>query len=330
MASRPSPLLPSCQDSTSDRHLRAVERVIRTMHEQLGEEWTLQSLAKVAFMSPYHFNRIFHEITGIPPYQFLWALRLETAKRLLITSRRSVIDICFDVGYNSLGTFNRRFKELVGVPPLQLRRVARTLGKHWDSICEAETLSQTPDPTPSSGHGVTGHVEVPESCDDGDDGDELILVGLFQTPIPKSKPVGCCLLAGHRDFQIAPVPDGRYYLFAAASKLAEDSLPELHKPDALRGTAGRPVLVRKGSSRSPVTVEMRRPRLTDPPILISLPLLFAERLGLAMKDPEPELKPAASTIEPTIEPVDRVFPGPDSGGANEQARRSQTPSAELG
>src|ERR1044072_6247332 len=98
-------------------HYRAVERVILAMRERLDEALTLEDLAEVAIISPFYFDRIFRQITGIPPCQFLSALRMEAAKRLLLTSSLSVTDVCFEVGYNSLGTFTTRFTQLVGLPP---------------------------------------------------------------------------------------------------------------------------------------------------------------------------------------------------------------------
>src|SRR5437763_15510695 len=72
--------------STIAAHHEAVERVIRMMHHSLDEPLTLQEMSRIAYISPYHFNRIFRQITGIPPKQFLYALRVETAIRLLLTT----------------------------------------------------------------------------------------------------------------------------------------------------------------------------------------------------------------------------------------------------
>jgi transcriptional regulator GlxA family with amidase domain len=110
--------------ATAIAHCAAVKRVINVMHERLDEPFTLNDMSKIAYVSPYHFNRMFHQITGIPPCQFLYALRLETAKRLLLTTGVSVTDVCFDVGYNSLGTFIRRFTGLVGISPSRFRSFA--------------------------------------------------------------------------------------------------------------------------------------------------------------------------------------------------------------
>src|SRR5215211_8257105 len=111
--------------STIAAHHEAVERVIRVMHDRLDEPLTLSEMSRIAYISPCHFNRIFRQITGIPPNQYFYALRLETAKRLLLTTSTSVTDVCFDVGYNSLGTFIRRFTGLVGLSPSRFRSLAR-------------------------------------------------------------------------------------------------------------------------------------------------------------------------------------------------------------
>ena len=79
-------------------------------------------MAEMANLSPYHFARIFRNVTGIPPVEFLTAVRLERAKRLLLGTEMGVAEVCFEVGYESVGTFATRFKDLVGLPPGRMRR----------------------------------------------------------------------------------------------------------------------------------------------------------------------------------------------------------------
>src|SRR5215471_21715534 len=110
--------------STAETHRLTVERVIRAMRERIYQPLSLEDMADVAHLSPYHFSRVFHNIIGVPPGEFLAALRLEEAKRLLLTTSLSVTDICFELGYASLGSFTTRFTQLVGVPPRLLRRLA--------------------------------------------------------------------------------------------------------------------------------------------------------------------------------------------------------------
>jgi len=112
----------SQRHSTAEQHRRAIERVIGAIREPRERNLTLEEMAEVALISPYHFNRIFHKLTGLPPRVFQQAVRMEQAKQLLVGSSMSVTDVCFEVGYNSLGTFSRRFTELVGTNPYAFRK----------------------------------------------------------------------------------------------------------------------------------------------------------------------------------------------------------------
>ena len=60
-------------------HHRAVARVLGAMRQHFHEDLSLGDMADIALISPYHFNRIFRRMAGIPPRRFLSALRLETA-----------------------------------------------------------------------------------------------------------------------------------------------------------------------------------------------------------------------------------------------------------
>src|SRR6266852_7889081 len=117
-----------CEDAA--RHVtlaaqtQAVERAIQAMHTHLHEVLTLEDLASVACLSPSHFTRVFGRLIGIPPGEFLAALRFQAARRLLVTTSLSVIDICFEVGYTSTGSFTSRFTQRVGLSPRLLRQRA--------------------------------------------------------------------------------------------------------------------------------------------------------------------------------------------------------------
>src|SRR6266853_3083700 len=94
------------------------------MHTHLYEVLTLEDLASVACLSPSHFHRVFRRLIGIPPGEFLAALRFQAARRLLLTTSLSVTEICFEVGYTSIGSFTSRFTHLVGLSPRLLRQRA--------------------------------------------------------------------------------------------------------------------------------------------------------------------------------------------------------------
>jgi AraC-like DNA-binding protein len=68
--------------------------------------FTLEDGARQACLSPFHFNRLFTRAFGETPHEFVTRLRIDTAKRMLLTANQSVTEICFEVGYKSLGSFS--------------------------------------------------------------------------------------------------------------------------------------------------------------------------------------------------------------------------------
>ena len=239
------------------------------MRERLDEPMSLEDMAKIAYISPFHFDRIFRQITGIPPLRFLYALRLQTAKQLLLTTDRSVTDVCFEVGYNSLGTFTTRFTQLVGLSPCRFRR----LGNQFP-INPFTSSSPVDDCATVSTHSVYGHINSPSHSA------QVIFVGLFETFIPQGVPIAGTLLAGPGPFQIGPVPEGRYVAMAAAFPTSSDPIAYLlPEPQSLLvGVCRSPVTMSDGMMRGSLDITLRPLRPTDPPILIALPYLLESRL----------------------------------------------------
>jgi AraC family transcriptional regulator len=250
--------------STPATHQMMVEKVIQTMHERLCESLALEDMADIACLSPYYFNRVFHQIVGIPPGEFLATLRLDRAKQLLLTTSLSIIDICFEVGYVGLGSFTTRFTQQVGVSPRQLRIVARE-GAATAVSLRKEMFS---DPVPMV-HlaGVRGHIHTIDPFKG------LIFVGLFPKAIPQGQPTRCTLLLTPGPYTISNVPDGRYFLLIAALPVSENIHTYLlPQEDILVGIAG-PIVVRHGTTQAPVDLVLRAPCLTDPPIISALPFI---------------------------------------------------------
>jgi AraC family transcriptional regulator len=96
--------------------------VLDYIHEHLDAELSLDHLAAVARMSPYHFARLFKNSTGLPPHQYVIARRVDRAKGLLRDAERfALADIAAEVGFSSQSHFTRHFKRLVGVTPRRFR-----------------------------------------------------------------------------------------------------------------------------------------------------------------------------------------------------------------
>ncbi len=261
------------RSSTVALRYRAIERAILTMRERFMDPLTLPEIADEAQLSPFHFNRVFRSMIGIPPSVFLAALRMEEAKKLLLTTQRSVTDICFDVGYTSLGTFTSRFGLFVGLPPSRFRLLAQEeimhscpqdLRGHLDRI----QLCQNTHP----GACITGYICASFPFDG------LIFVGMFSDPLPQGQPVGCTILMAPGQYRIPPVPDGQYYLFATAIDQSQDFLTVLAHGTSLHGGLGRPpVTVQNGRAKESIDMSLIPTSWADPPIVVAFPWLLMSR-----------------------------------------------------
>jgi AraC-like DNA-binding protein len=87
------------------------------MDRAYAEPLDVRAVAAVAHLSEAHFIRSFRACFGETPHRYLQRRRVERSMFLLRETDRSVTDICFDVGFTSLGTFSRTFREIVGETP---------------------------------------------------------------------------------------------------------------------------------------------------------------------------------------------------------------------
>ncbi len=246
-------------------HTQAVERVIQAMHDHLHELLTLEDLASVACLSPYHFNRIFRRLIGIPPGEFLSALRFQAARRLLLSTPLSVTDICFEVGYTSTSSFTTRFTQMVGLPPRLLRQRARAFEP--SPVGHVEFCYTMPSYIPMK-NALLGHISVPGSFRG------TIYIGLFTSPIPQGVPVRCTRLSSSGLYLLNGIADGIYYLRAAAFPIASD-LQSCLLPgeNILLGHNASPLVIHNGYVSGDPDLVLRSPKLTDPPLVMGLPLL---------------------------------------------------------
>ena len=96
-----------------------------TMDRCYAEALDIEAMARSVHLSRAHFIRSFKEAFGETPHRYLQRRRIERAMWMLRVDDRSVTEICFDVGFASLGTFSRTFHEVVGVSPSAYRRRVR-------------------------------------------------------------------------------------------------------------------------------------------------------------------------------------------------------------
>jgi AraC family transcriptional regulator len=100
--------------------------VVEYIEEHLSASPTLEQIAEVAHLSPYHFARQFKAAIGLPPHQYLIARRVERAKQLLQgRDDLSLAEVAAHAGFSDQSVFSHHFKRLVGVTPGQVRMSAR-------------------------------------------------------------------------------------------------------------------------------------------------------------------------------------------------------------
>ena len=104
-------------EESNRRLLRARDAMDRDYAQPLD----IPSLARIAHVSEAHFIRTFRAAFGETTHRYLQRRRVERAMFLLWETECSVTDICFDVGFSSLGTFSRTFRAVVGESPTSYR-----------------------------------------------------------------------------------------------------------------------------------------------------------------------------------------------------------------
>lgn len=90
--------------------------------DDLATPWTLRTMSRAAMMSPHHFHRSFRLAFRETPHSWLSRRRAERAMALLLSTRRSVTEICFAVRYSSPGSFSSAFTARYGSPPSRVQR----------------------------------------------------------------------------------------------------------------------------------------------------------------------------------------------------------------
>jgi len=83
----------------------------------------LEEISQKAFLSRFHFHRLFTKIYRLTPHNYLTKKRIEKAKDLL-AENKTVTDVCGEVGFESIGSFSTLFKKEIGFAPTYYRNMA--------------------------------------------------------------------------------------------------------------------------------------------------------------------------------------------------------------
>src|SRR5258705_7537857 len=108
-------------ESRAGLPIRQLQKVGDFVTEHLAEEISVEILAQLVQLSPFHFSRIFKQSTGMSPLRFVTRERVTRAQQLIRETSRSLIEIALDVGYTSPSHFAQVFRRVVGVTPTEFR-----------------------------------------------------------------------------------------------------------------------------------------------------------------------------------------------------------------
>ncbi len=107
----------------TDTHIRTA---LVALHENPGNSWSVEGLARIAGMSRTAFSNRFNELIGTSPMNYLIDWRMQLARQLLTDTEQPIIDIAMKTGYQSEAAFGRVFKKHFDMPPAGFRRSATT------------------------------------------------------------------------------------------------------------------------------------------------------------------------------------------------------------
>jgi AraC family transcriptional regulator len=111
--------------ATHARDRRRAVEAAGWLDTHAAEQVDLASAARAVGLSPFHFLRVFANVLGVTPHQYLVRARLRHAARLLADDGRSITDVALDVGFGDLSNFVRTFHRAAGLSPRTFRRAAR-------------------------------------------------------------------------------------------------------------------------------------------------------------------------------------------------------------
>jgi AraC-like DNA-binding protein len=116
---------PGLRPATREELYRRLHRARDYVDSCYPQALDVSAVARVACLSPYHFQRMFRAAFGQTPMQYLQDRRLRAARRLVSDTDLPVTAVCFEVGFESLGSFSWLFRRRFGTSPRAFRAAGR-------------------------------------------------------------------------------------------------------------------------------------------------------------------------------------------------------------
>ena len=124
-----------------------IQKSINFIEENIKEQITLNDVSQVSFGSLWHFHRIFRFMTGSSLKDYIRKRRLSKAGKEILLTKRKIIDIALDYGYETPESFTRAFRKAFGLNPLKYRnsRDEHPLFERFDVFNENHRINYSGD-----------------------------------------------------------------------------------------------------------------------------------------------------------------------------------------
>ena len=106
-----------------------IQQTIEFIEGHLDEEIDIESLAKIACLSPFYFQRLFSRLVKKPVAEYIKLRRMAKAAEILLQEDKRILDIALDLGFSSHELFTRTFKDTFGLTPNEYRKSPQTLNR---------------------------------------------------------------------------------------------------------------------------------------------------------------------------------------------------------
>lgn len=109
-----------------------IKKIIKYINDNIYQTIEINQLVILTNWDKYHFLRMFTKFTGITPYQYILQQKMNIAKGFLMDTNLNIVEIAYDLGFNSHSNFSIRFKKMTGVSPDEFRKTNKT--KKWLTV----------------------------------------------------------------------------------------------------------------------------------------------------------------------------------------------------
>ena len=116
---------PSQADADLPGKRSAIQKALAFIEEKFADPLSLEAIAHQAYLSPNYFAELFKDRTGLSPWQYVTGIRIEQAKRLLVSTDKPITEIALDVGFSDSSHFAKVFKKQEGMTPRSFRTFGR-------------------------------------------------------------------------------------------------------------------------------------------------------------------------------------------------------------